>query len=78
VTATLPGADRTARSLPRCAIHRAITDDGLPILVITDGVTTVVFDWDMRDVFEMIEAVDRLSVAVQEYAVFVRAALTGQ
>jgi hypothetical protein len=58
-------------------VYRAVDDDGQPILVITDGVTTMALECGLRGVSaDIIEAAERLSAGVHDYATSVRAALT--
>jgi hypothetical protein len=61
-------------SLRDCVAFRAIDDDQEPILILTDGVTTLALECGLRGVStDLAEAAERLSAAVHDYAISVRA-----
>jgi hypothetical protein len=56
-------------------VFRAVDDDNQPILVITDGVTTLALECGLRGLSEdIVNAAERLADAVHDYALSVRAA----
>jgi hypothetical protein len=64
-------------SLRHCTVYRAADDDGQPILILTDGVTTLALECGLKGMSaELIESAERLADAVHDYAISVRAALT--
>jgi hypothetical protein len=74
----LPFPDPAAvLSLRHCEVYRAVDDDEQPILIVTDGVTTLALECGLRGVSaDVIDAAERLAEAVHDYASSVRAALT--
>lgn len=64
-------------SLRNCEVFRAVDDDNMPILVVTDGVTTVALECGIRGLSTaVVTAAERLADAVADYATSVRAANT--
>ena len=56
-------------SLRDCAVFRAVDDDRQPVLILTDGVTTVALECGLRGASEQIvTAAHRLAEAVQDFA----------
>ncbi len=56
-------------------VFRAVDDDNQPILIITDGVTTLALECGLRGLSEdIVNAAERLAEAVHDYAQSVRAA----
>jgi hypothetical protein len=74
----LPFPDPAAvLSLRHCTVYRAVDDDEQPILIVTDGVTTLALECGLRGMSdEVILAAERLADAVHDYVSSVRAALT--
>jgi hypothetical protein len=66
-----------ALSLRDCMPYRAVDDDGQPVLILTDGVTTVALECGLRGLSaDIVDAAQRLAEAVGDFAVSVRAAST--
>jgi hypothetical protein len=62
-------------SLRDCEVFRAVDDDNMPILVVTDGVTTVALECGIRGLSQaVVSAAERLAEAVSDYAASVKAA----
>ena len=58
-------------------VFRAVDDDNQPILIITDGVTTLALECGLRGLSEdIVNAAERLADAVHDSARSVRAAST--
>src|SRR5262249_55626697 len=56
-------------SLRHCTVYRAADDDNQPILIVTDGVTTLALECGLQGVSAgVIEAAERLADAVHDYA----------
>lgn len=72
----LPFPEPTAvLSLRDSMVFRAVDDDSQPILIITDGVTTLAMECGLRGLSEdIVNAAERLAAAVHDYSVSVRAA----
>jgi hypothetical protein len=72
----LPFPEPTAvLSLRDSMVFRAVDDDNQPILIITDGVTTLAMECGLRGLSDdIVNAAERLAAAVHDYAVSVRAA----
>lgn len=61
-------------SLRDCTAFRAVDDDQQPILILTDGVTTLALECGLRGMSaDLAEAAERLAAAVHDYAISVRA-----
>lgn len=61
-------------SLRNCEVYRATDDDHQPILIITDGVTTMALECGLRGLSaDVVTAADRLAAAFADYARSVRA-----
>jgi hypothetical protein len=64
-------------SLRDCMVYRAVDDDRQPVLVITDGVTTVALECGLRGASEqVVAAAHRLAGAVQDFATSVTESLS--
>lgn len=62
-------------SLRDSMVFRALDDDNQPILIVTDGVTTLAMECGLRGMSEeIVVAAERLADAVHDYAVSVKAA----
>ena len=74
----LPFPDPVAvLSLRDCQIYRAVDDDGQPILVLTDGVTTVALECGLKGLSpEVVAAAGRLAEGVDDFSRSVRVAAT--
>ncbi len=72
----LPFPDPVAvLSLRDCAVYRAVDDDDQPILVVTDGVTTVALECGLRGLSDaIVSAAQRLADGVDDYSRSVRVA----
>lgn len=56
-------------SLRNCTAYRAIDDDRQPVLILSDGVTTLALECGLRGASEQIvTAANRLAQAVQDFA----------
>ncbi len=62
-------------SLRDCAVYRAVDDDNQPILILTDGVTTLAMECGLRGMSDdVVVAAERLAAAVHDYAMSVKSA----
>lgn len=66
----LPFPDPVAAlSLRDCAVYHGVDDDNQPVLILSDGVTTLFLECGLRGASEQIvTAANRLAVAVQDFA----------
>ena len=56
-------------SLRDCVVYRAVDDDDQPILIISDGVTTLALECGLRGASgQVVAAANRLAGAVQDFA----------
>lgn len=65
-----------ALSMRSTKVFRAVDEDGQPILIITDGVTTVAVESGLSGLSdEVVAAADDLASAARDYAISLRAGL---
>ena len=66
----LPFPDPVAvLSLRDCAVYHEVDDDNQPVLVLSDGVTTLALECGLRGASEeIVAAANRLAEAVQDFA----------
>jgi hypothetical protein len=61
-------------SLRDCTVYRAVDDDEQPILIISDGVTTLSLECGLRGPSaQVVDAAERLSEGVHDFALSVNA-----
>lgn len=62
-------------SMRSTKVYRAVDDDGQPILIVTDGVTTVALESGLSGLSaEVVTAAEKLAGATRDYAMSLRAA----